>query len=92
MIDWLWIPAAFMATLLSDVVFTLYLLRTAQGRALSAATYSALIYVISGVLVLIYVDKGLPAVVPVAAGAWVGTWLTIRWDRRKSVTKNPHNS
>jgi len=81
MVDLLWIPAAFLATLLSDIVFTLYLRRTAQGRALSAATYSACIYIISGVLVLIYVDRGLAAVLPVAAGAWLGTYITIRMDR-----------
>ena len=83
----MWILEAFAVTLLSDCVFTLYLRRVGQGRAIWAGIYSAGIYAISGIITLLYVSHGAEAIVPVALGAFWGTWLTIRLDtRRHSVT------
>lgn len=80
--DLMWIAEAFSVTLISDIVFALYLRRVAQGRACAAAWYSAGIYAIAGVLTLLYVRHGLEVILPVACGAFCGTWLTVRLDAR----------
>ena len=65
---------------LVDIGYALYTRRTAQGKPLGASTASAVIMLGSGYVVTSYV--GNPILLSAAVcGAFVGTWLTIKFDK-----------
>ena len=69
----------FLATFITDVLWTLLVRRTTQGRALSASIYSTLIVLLSAVAITSFVENGW-YVIPSALGAFAGTYLTVKID------------
>lgn len=72
MVRWI---AVFVAMTLVDAVWALYTRAIAQSRRSAAATYAALIIVLGGFTTTSYVHD-LTLLIPAAAGAFAGTWLT----------------
>ncbi|MDI6733919.1 MAG: hypothetical protein QMD50_00285 [Patescibacteria group bacterium] len=80
----LWkIISVFFATILADVLWTLYIRRTNEGRAFSAAFFSAAIIVLGGMVVTSYVENAF-YLIPATIGGFLGTWITIKYDLRKN--------
>lgn len=68
----------FLAMVLLDVVFALYIKATADDRILAASSWAAAIQICNVFVVTRFVqDKRL--VVPCALGAFVGTGLALVW-------------
>jgi hypothetical protein len=73
--------AAFAAMFILDWVYAVYTRRVAEGRALPAASYAAVLYAISGSLTLAIVHD--PRLLPAAiAGAFAGTYFSVRRDSK----------
>ena len=66
----------------ADVIWTLYIRRTSQGKAFSAASLSFLIFLSGGFVVREYV-KNIFYLGFAALGAFIGTWITIKYEIRK---------
>jgi len=78
-INWLEVILIFLATAVSDVLWVFYIRRTSKGKAISAASFSAMIVLLGGLVVLAYVDN-MWYLIPAAIGAFVGTIITIKFD------------
>ena len=70
----------FVGAIILDIVFTLYVRRSAEGRALQAALYATLIALSTGLVTLGYVKHGLIGVTMFALGSFIGTYITIKGD------------
>ena len=72
----------FLATGIGDMLWTFYIRRTGEGKAIQAALFSTAIMVTGGVVVITYVeDKWY--LIPAALGALVGTYFAVKRDSRK---------
>jgi|GEM_PF-491851 hypothetical protein len=80
----------FLATLVSDILWALYIRRASSGHAFSAATFSLLIVLLGGFAVTEYVDNA-AYLIPAALGAFIGTIITVRWDVKDS-KDHPHQA
>ncbi len=73
----------FISTLVADLLWAIYIRRVGEGKSFQAALYSAFIVLLGAVAVAGYVENSwylFPAIV----GAFVGTLITIEFDKRKS--------
>jgi hypothetical protein len=66
----------FLAMVLLDVVFALYIIETAAKHSFMASTWAAAIQFCNAVVVVSYA-KDWRTVWPAALGAFVGTWVAI---------------
>lgn len=70
----------FFALCAVDMCWTFYIAKVSERRALAAANWSSLIMVCGAFATVSYVeDKRL--LIAAVSGAWVGTYLTIRWGK-----------
>jgi hypothetical protein len=67
----------FIAVLVADATWTLYIRATAERRPVLAATYSVAIVLMGGVTTLAVVASPW-YLLPASAGAFVGTWWAAR--------------
>lgn len=72
----------FLALCAVDACWTLYIAKVGEGKALAAATWSALIMVCGAFATISYLNDT-RLLVAAIAGAWVGTYCTVRFARRK---------
>lgn len=73
----------FILTLLADVCWTQYNMRSAEKRAHPAAFWSALIVAVGGLNVLLYTTSHW-LLIPAILGAYLGTWVTIWYENRRA--------
>lgn len=85
-INWVEVILIFFATTISDILWVFYIRRTGEGKAVGAASFSALIVLLGGLVVLAYVDNKW-YLIPAAFGAFVGTVITIKFDLRNKKYK-----
>lgn len=85
-INWIEVILIFLATTVSDILWVFYIRRTGEGKAIAAATFSALIVLLGGLVVLAYVGNTW-YLIPAALGAFVGTLITIKFDLRNKKFK-----
>jgi hypothetical protein len=69
---------AFVSMFLMDVVFALYTKSVIKNRPTMAGLYAAGIMLCNTVMVINVVDNHW-MVIPVALGAFAGTWTAVRW-------------
>lgn len=72
------IVAAFFSLALLDFVWAYYTRAVVAKRPASASAYAAVITVLNGGAAIMYVATPI-LLLPAAAGAFVGTWLALRW-------------
>jgi len=68
----------FFVAMLFDVVYTAYIIETGKGRAGRAALLSGLIFILSAIMTLAYVEDPFNLLFVVTGGI-IGTYLTIRY-------------
>jgi len=73
-LQWL---GVFVAVAVADVFWTKYFLAAANKQAIKAGYYSSLIILFTAITTRSYVHNG-SLVIPACAGAFVGTWLTVK--------------
>lgn len=69
--------AAFWAVFFADFVWARYITAIAEARKLHASAWAVALLVLSGVATIAYVNNHW-MLIPAAAGAFVGTWFSIR--------------
>jgi hypothetical protein len=67
----------FAVYLLFDVIYAKYVLALSKLQALRAANFSVIMYILTVYGTIQYVQNPINAI-PVALGAWCGTYLTIK--------------
>ena len=72
----------FLAVVLGDILCVLYIRRSGEGRALSAAVFGTLIWIFGAFVVINYMeDKRL--IIFAVLGAFIGTYLAVKFDSKK---------
>lgn len=74
---WFLAVLSFLAAFVLDVLWALYIRRTAQGAALQASVYAAVLYALGAYNTLNIVANPW-LLVPVTLGAGVGTYVIVR--------------
>lgn len=82
-INWIEAILIFLATAVSDILWVFYIRRTGEGKAAAAATFSSLIVLLGGLVILAYVNNQW-YLIPAAFGAFVGTLITIKFDLKNN--------
>lgn len=72
----------FLALCAVDYCWTFYIAKVGEGRAIAAATWSALIMVCGAFATISYLDDR-RLLVAAIAGAWVGTCCAVHYAHRK---------
>jgi hypothetical protein len=65
-----------------DILYTMYVMSVSRLNALSAANISALLYVLTAIGTVLYVENWLN-IIPILVGAWCGTFLAIKHEEKK---------
>ena len=84
----------FVAYFLIDVLYAAYTLAVVERRPLFSANLAALIYLLLAVGILNFTANAI-YLVPMVIGSWLGTYLTVLWNRRgqdRDQTKNKEPS
>lgn len=68
----------FLAVLLADIAWALYIRWTSSGKAIKAALCSVLVYVVSAFTFGEFV-KNPEILIPASLGCFVGTYVTIKY-------------
>ena len=74
--------AIFVALMVSDVFWTLYIRWAAKGFAFRAALASIAIW-LTGAFVFLEFVKNFYVIIPAALGSFCGTYLAVKYDRNK---------
>jgi hypothetical protein len=69
-------------TFVNEVFFTLHVARVSQSKEYTAAAYGAMVYLISGINVLNYVEYKWIAITAACIGGYIGTLLIMKWDNK----------
>jgi hypothetical protein len=72
----------FFAYFVLDILSVYYTLYVMRFRSIASANIVVALYLISAFGVINYVGNYL-YIVPVALGAWLGTYATVEWEKRK---------
>jgi hypothetical protein len=75
--NWFLAIGLFFASILLDAVFALYTLAVVKKNAMAAANLTVLTYMLEAAGIVSYV-KNLWYLIPVAAGAFVGTYFIVK--------------
>jgi hypothetical protein len=70
----------FIAYIIIDVLYALYVVYVGKRQAFAAAVASALLYSLSAYGVVTF-SKNILYVIPLATGAFLGTYLTVRFKK-----------
>lgn len=81
MLNWQWL-GVFLLMILTDMVWAVYIRRSAQGKAFSSAL-AAMVLLLSGGYVVVSYTADHWMLIPAALGSFVGTYITVRFDTRK---------
>ena len=84
--EWIIYIIVFLAMFVMDMVWTLYIRALAQGKIITAASLSALVYTISA-LSFVEIVKDTYLLIPAALGAFLGTYFTMKWDIKHEKSK-----
>jgi hypothetical protein len=74
--------SVFFAVTIIDICWAFYIPNTSEGRAMHAASWSALIMVFSGYTTTSYVHHPV-LIIAAALGAFNGTYWTVRYKNKK---------
>jgi len=77
----------FTAYAVVDAMYARYTLSVTKAKPFEAATVGALMHFILAFGVINYVKNYL-YIVPLALGSWIGTYLVVRYERKKRLHEN----
>lgn len=81
--NWLGAVGLFFVSAALDSIFALYTLAVTKHKALEASTWSLVTYFLMALGILNFVHNKW-YVVPLALGAFCGTFAAVRWESRKN--------
>jgi len=68
---------------INEVFFTLHVTRVAQRKAWTASIYGAMVYLVSAINVLNYVEYRWIAILGAVVGGFIGTLVTMKIDDKR---------
>lgn len=68
--------AVFFATLITDALWALYLIKVTEKNPLLAASYGSFIHILSAFTVISYTKNSL-YLIPLVVGSFIGTYLVV---------------
>ena len=77
--------AVFIATLITDALWALYVIHTTKKSPLLAASYGSLIHILSAFTVISY-TKNYFYLIPLVIGSFIGTYLTVKYKKYTGVS------
>jgi hypothetical protein len=72
----------FLATLVTDALWALYMIKVTEKNPLLAASYGSLIHILSAFTVISY-TKNYLYLIPLVIGSFIGTYLIVLRSKRK---------
>jgi uncharacterized membrane protein len=87
--NWLQAIVLFFASAILDAVFALYTVAVVKSKALTASSMSLLTYLLMAVGILSFV-KNRWYVMPLALGAFTGTYLVVKYEAVKKKSDEKH--
>ncbi len=79
----------FLAYFVLDILSVYYTLFVTRYRPIASANIVVALYLISAFGVINYVNNYL-YIIPVALGAWLGTYVSVEWEKRKDGVGKRH--
>jgi len=79
------------ASIILDVVWAFSVRRTAHGIPLESAIFSALVTLVGGIVTVEYVNN-LWYLLFAVAGAFIGSFLTVKFDSKNVILRKPENA
>ena len=79
---------AFILMVGGDICWGFYVRKVAGGHAISAGLFSVGITIFNSLLTIAYVEDRI-FLIPVILGAFVGTYLSVDFDKRNLLSKHP---
>lgn len=74
--------SVFLAVMIADVCWTFYFIKIEERKSIGAGLWGAGVYVCGAFAVIHYTtDKTM--IIPAVLGAFIGTWATIEYKKRK---------
>lgn len=74
-----------------DALSTLYLKAVQELKAIKASNLSTILYLMSVYGTIEYINN-FACIIPIAIGGWLGSYVTIKWVKRKSENKSQGGS
>jgi hypothetical protein len=71
-----------------DILYAAYIICVERRRAFAAAAISSVLYSLLAFGVITY-SKNPIYLIPLASGAFIGTYLTVRWNQRREPPTTP---
>jgi len=68
-----------------DILYAAYIIAVEKRRPLMAASISSVLYSLMAFGVITY-SKNPMYLIPLASGAWIGTYVTVLWNQRQPPT------
>jgi hypothetical protein len=81
---WLWI-ALFFIYLTFDAIYILYIQSVQVVKPIKAANLSVILFLLTAYGTIEYVNNFIN-IIPIIFGAWLGSFLTLKWGKRHSET------
>ena len=85
-VNWLVFISLFVVSIALDAVYAAYTVAIIKSKAARAATFSLITYILSAIGIVSYVDNKI-YVVPLALGAFIGTYLVVAVEARRERSK-----
>jgi uncharacterized membrane protein YfcA len=70
-----------------DVLSTLYLKAVQELKAIRASNLSTILYLMSVYGTIEYINN-FACIIPIAIGGWLGSYVTIKWVKKRNSEKN----
>jgi hypothetical protein len=72
--------AVFLATLVTDALWALYLIKVTERSPVLAASYGSLIHILTAFTVISYTKNSL-YLIPLVIGSFIGTYLVVKYSK-----------
>ena len=72
--------AVFLATLVTDALWALYLIKVTERSPLLASSYGSLIHILTAFTVISYTKNSL-YLIPLVIGSFIGTYLVVKYSK-----------
>ncbi len=76
----------FFVVLIADMLWVHYIDYVATYKPILAANFAVLVYGASSVAIIAYTSDAI-YLIPAFVGAWIGTYVIVKWKKRKSEKK-----
>lgn len=81
----------FLVVLIADMLWVQYIDYVARYKPVLAASFGVLVYAASSFAIIAYTSDPI-FLIPAFIGAWIGTYVVVKWKKNKSEKDNKNGS